>query len=51
MLCNVYIWDPRYNTYHYMILGCLPSDALREHTQHLRRCNKFHLYQPRNPTR
>ena len=34
---NVYVWDPGHNSDNYMILGCLCSSTLREHTKYLRR--------------
>ena len=37
---NVSFWDPRHNSDHYMVLGCLHSAPLREHTRYLgeRKC-------------
>ena len=32
---NVSVWDPRHNTDHYMVLGCLCSANMREHTKYL----------------
>ena len=32
---NVSVQDPRHNTNHYMVLGCLRSAPKREHTRHL----------------
>ena len=34
---NVSVLDPRHNSDYYMILGCLCSNTLREHTKHLGR--------------
>ena len=34
---NVSVRDPRHNPYHYMVLGCLRSAPLREHTYYLER--------------
>ena len=30
---NVSVWDPRHNTDHYMVIGCLCSAPDREHTK------------------
>ena len=32
---NVFVWYPRHNTDHYMVLGCLCSAPEREHTKYL----------------
>ena len=32
---NVSVWDPRHNTNHYMVLGCLCSAPEREHNKYL----------------
>ena len=34
-LGNVSVWDPRHNSDHYMVLGCLPSASLTNHKQYL----------------
>ena len=35
LFINVSIWDPRHNSDHYMVLGCLHSAPLREHARYL----------------
>ena len=40
---NVSIRDPRHNSDHYMILGCLCSATLREHTNCLGRRTRLYL--------
>ena len=32
---NVSVWDPWYNSDHYMVLGCLPSTSLPEHKRYI----------------
>ena len=32
---NVSVQDPRHNSDHYMVLGCLRSTSLKEHAQYL----------------
>ena len=32
---NVFVQDPRHNSDHYMVLGCLPSASLKEHNRYL----------------
>ena len=32
---NVSIWDPRHYSYHYLMLGCIRSATLMEHTKYL----------------
>ena len=32
---NVSVWDPRHNSDHYMVLGCLHSASLKEHARYL----------------
>ena len=32
---NLSVWDPRHNSDHYMVLGCLRSAPLREHSRYL----------------
>ena len=32
---NVSVWDPRHNSDHYMVLGCLHRASLREHSRFL----------------
>ena len=33
---NNSVWDPRHNSDHYMVLGCLHSASLKEHARYLR---------------
>ena len=33
LLRNMSVRDPRHNSYQYMVLGCLLSATLREHTK------------------
>ena len=40
---NVYVRDPRHNSDHYMVLGCLHSAPLREHARYLRGRKRLHL--------
>ena len=48
---NVSVWDPRNNSDHYLVLGCLHSDSLKEHMQYLRGRKKPPLRPPTEPTR
>ena len=48
---NVSVRDPRHNTDHYMLLGCLRSAPKREHTKFLMRRNQLPLLTPSDPTR
>ena len=48
---NVSAQDPRHNSNHYMVLGCLPSASLTEHKQYLGRRKKLTLIPPKEPTR
>ena len=34
---NVSVWDPRHNSDHYLVLVCLCSAPLKEHSEYLRR--------------
>ena len=47
---NVSVWDPRHNTYHYMVLGCLCSAPEREHTKYLTGHKQLPLQPPSAPT-
>ena len=40
---NVSVRDPRHNTDHYMVLGCLHSAPEREHTKYLTGCKRIPL--------
>ena len=35
LFCNLSVLDPRHNSEHYMVLGCLHSAPLREHPRYL----------------
>ena len=48
---NVSVWDPRHNTDHYMVLGCLCSASDREHTKYLTGCKRLPLRPMFAPTR
>ena len=48
---NVSVRDPRHNTDHYMLLGCLRSSPNREHTKFLTGRNRLPLRPPSDPTR
>ena len=48
---NVSVRDPRHNSDHYMVLGCLHSASLREHTRYLGECKRLPLLPPTAPTR
>ena len=46
MFQNVSIWDPRNNTNHYMVLGCLRGMTLREHQRYIGSQTRLPLYPP-----
>ena len=48
---NVSIQDPRHNSDHYLVLGCLHSASLKEHTRYLGGRKKLPLRSPTEPTR
>ena len=48
---NVSVRDPRHNTDHYMVLGCLRSAPEREHAKYLTGRKKLPLRLPAEPTR
>ena len=48
---NVSVWDPRYNSDHYMVLGCLPSTSLTEHKRYLGGRKRWPVRPPEKPTR
>ena len=48
---NVSVRDPRHNSDHYMVLGCLHSASLKEHARYLRGRKKPPLRPPTEPTR
>ena len=45
LIWNVIVWDPRHNSDHYLILGCLCSDPLKDHPKYLgrRKCLPLRL--------
>ena len=47
---NVSIQDPRHNTHHYMVLGCLCSAHKRKHTKYLTGRKQLPLRTPSDPT-
>ena len=48
---NVSIRDPRHNSDHYMVLGCLPSASLTEHKRYLGGRKRWPVRPPSKPTR
>ena len=48
---SVVVRDPRHNSDHYMVLGCLPSAAPTEHTRYLGGRKRWPARPPREPTR
>ena len=48
---NVSIRDPRHNSDHYMVLGCLPSASLTEHKRYLGGSKRWPVRPPSKPTR
>ena len=48
---NVFVWDPRHNTDHYMVLGCLRSAPKREHAKYLTGSKRLPLRPLSAPTR
>ena len=48
---NMSVWETMHYSDHYTILGCLHSDALREHTKYFRRRTHPPLPSPTTPTR
>ena len=51
LFCNVSVRDPRHNTDHYMVLGCLRSAPEREHVKYLTERKNLPLRPPAEPTR
>ena len=51
LLGNVSVRDPRHNSDHYMVLGCLHSTFLKEHTRYLGGRKKPPLRPPNELTR
>ena len=48
---NVSVQDPRHNSDHYLVLGCLHSASLKEHSRYLGGRKKLPLRPPKYPTR
>ena len=48
---DVSVRDPRHNSDHYLVLGCLPSAPLRDHTRYLRGRKRLPLLPPTALTR
>ena len=48
---NVAVRDPRHNSDHYMVLGCLPSAPLTEHNRYLGERKRWTARPPVKPTR
>ena len=46
MFQNVSNQDPRHNTNHYMVLGCLRTDAYRDHQNYLGRHMRLPIHTP-----
>ena len=51
LLWSVSVWDPKHNTYHYMVLGCLRSAPEKEHTKYLTGRKRLPLKPLATPTR
>ena len=48
---NFSVRDPRHNSDHFMVLGCLHSAPLREHARYLGGSKRLPLHPPTAPTR
>ena len=48
---NMAVRYPRHNSDHYMVLGCLHSAPLREHTNYLGQSMRLTLWPPTTPTK
>ena len=48
---NVYIRDPRHNTDHFMVVGCLRSAPAQDHARYIKGRRKIPLKPPTEPTR
>ena len=51
LFVNVYVRDPRHNSDHYIVLGCLHSASLREHARYFGGRKRLPLRPPTKPTR
>ena len=47
---NVAVRDPRHNLDHYLVIGCLCSSPMREHTKYLGRPKRIRLWTLTTPT-
>ena len=45
------VWDPRNSSDHYLVLGCLRGNPLREYPEYLGRRKRLPLQPPTTPTR
>ena len=48
---NVSVWDPRHNTDHFMVVGCLHSAPEQEHARYIRGRRKMLIRPLTEPTR
>ena len=48
---KVSVWETRHNSEHYLVLGCLHSASLKEHSQYLRGKKRLPLLPPKDPIR
>ena len=48
---NLSVWDPRNNTEHFMVAGCLRRTPEQEHIRYIRGRRKSLLQPPTEPTR
>ena len=48
---NVSVRDPRHNSDHYIVMGCLHRSSLKEHTRYLGGRKRLPLRPPTEPTR
>ena len=48
---NISAWDPRHNSYHYLVLGCLHSASLKKHMRYLGGRKRLPFWSPTKPTR
>ena len=51
LFSNVYVRDPRHNTDHFMVVGCLCSAPEQEHARYIRGTRKMPFRPPAEPTR
>ena len=41
---DVDVWDPQRNSNHYMVMGCIRGDPVKELTDYLRKSHRFPLW-------